>query len=210
MPEPAVAGPVSARLPCDPLDTITFEAYVAARGSWLVGLAARLLADPSHAEDVVQDVLARAYRHWPRIVRRGHPDAYLRAAVVNAATSFFRRAARRERTGADPALFDRPQPDGADDLAERDVAVRLLASLPARQRAVLVLRVVEDLPDSEIARVLGCSESTVRSQAYRGLTAIRRARGLAPVPVTSTTSAAQPTTQPTIQPTTAQGGDDDE
>ncbi|MFN8074204.1 MAG: SigE family RNA polymerase sigma factor [Kineosporiaceae bacterium] len=159
---------------------ITFEAYVAARGAWLVGLAARLLADPCQAEDVVQDVLARAYRHWPRIVRGGHPDAYLRAAVVNATTSFFRRAARRERTGADPALFDRPQPDGSDAHASRDLALRLLAGLPARQRAVLVLRLVEELPDAQIARLLGCSESTVRSQAHRGLATVRAAAGPGP------------------------------
>lgn len=65
------------------------------------------------------------------------------------------------------------EPDNSDLLATRDAAWRLLATLPRRQRAVLVLRFYEDLADQEIAAVLGCAPSTVRSQAARGLAVLR-------------------------------------
>lgn len=65
--------------------------------------------------------------------------------------------------------------DGAEERARHDAAWALLARLPARQRAVLVLRYYEDLPDSEIASVLGCRASTVRSQAARALATLRAA-----------------------------------
>jgi RNA polymerase sigma factor (sigma-70 family) len=65
----------------------------------------------------------------------------------------------------------------ADDLAEgvqrRDTTWLLLATLPRRQRAVLVLRFYEDLPDHDIAAALGCTESTVRSNAARALATLR-------------------------------------
>jgi RNA polymerase sigma factor (sigma-70 family) len=60
------------------------------------------------------------------------------------------------------------------DIEARDAAWQLLATLPRRQRAVLVLRFYEDLDDDAVARVLSCSPSTVRSNAARGLAALRR------------------------------------
>ena len=63
--------------------------------------------------------------------------------------------------------------DGADGHASRDAAWELLARLPRRQRAVLVLRYYEDLSDGQIADVLGCGVSTVRSNASRALSVLR-------------------------------------
>ncbi len=160
---------------------LDFEQFVAARGPALVRLARGLLRDPHHAEDVVQDVLAKALVKWSSIQRADDPDAYVRRMVVNATTSFFRRAVRRERAYEHDRLPVSPHPDGAAAHAERTQMMILLRGLPTKQRAVLVLRHYEGLPDAEIAELLGCSPVTVRSNAHRGLAALREQLRAAPV-----------------------------
>nr|WP_269328685.1 SigE family RNA polymerase sigma factor [Kineosporia babensis] len=152
---------------------LVFEEFVATRGPSLVRLARGLLRDPYLAEDVVQDVLGRALLQWHRVSAANDVDAYVRRMVVNACTSFFRRAARRERTTDSVLVLDTPSTDGAQNRAERDQLIALLRKLPAKQRAVLVLRHYEGLPDSEIAVLMKCSEVTVRSNAHRGLAKLR-------------------------------------
>lgn len=161
---------VRGRAPSVELD---FEQFVAARGPALVRLARGLLRDPHHAEDVVQDVLAKALVKWGRIQRADDPDAYVRRMVVNATTSFFRRAVRRERAYEHEWLPEQSQPDRAGEHAERTRMLELLRGLPTKQRAVLVLRHYEGLPDAEIAELLNCSPVTVRSNAHRGLVSLR-------------------------------------
>jgi len=150
-----------------------FEDFVAARGPALVRIARGLLKDPHQAEDVVQDVLAKALVKWTTVQRADDPDAYVRRMVVNACTSFFRRAARREHARDHDSLPERSVRDASGDVAERDRMLELLRRLPAKQRAVLVLRHYEGLPDAEIADLLGTSPVTVRSNAHRGLAALR-------------------------------------
>lgn len=152
---------------------LDFEEFVAARGPALVRLARGLLRDPHLAEDVVQDVLARALLQWPRVSAARDVDAYVRRMVVNACTSWFRRAARRERVTDQVFVLDRPVADATENLANRELVVALLRRLPAKQRAVLVLRHYEGLADADIARALGSSEVTVRSNAHRGLARLR-------------------------------------
>ena len=152
---------------------LVFEEFVATRGPALVRLARGLLRDPYLAEDVVQDVLGRALLQWSRVSAAHDVDAYVRRMVVNACTSWFRRAARRERATDSVLVLDTPSADGAQNRAERDQLIALLRRLPAKQRAVLVLRHYEGLPDSEIAVLLKCSEVTVRSNAHRGLAKLR-------------------------------------
>jgi RNA polymerase sigma-70 factor (sigma-E family) len=153
--------------------TIDFAEFVLARGPSLVRLARGLLRDPYQAEDVVQDVLAKALLHWSRISGVDAPEAYVRRMVVNGCTSWFRRAARRERPHDNdrlPLMVQRDHSGGVDD---RDRVVALLRTLTYRQRAVLVLRHYEGLADREIAELLGVSEPTVRSLAHRGLARMR-------------------------------------
>lgn len=129
----------------------------------LVRIAATMLGSRAEAEEVVQDAFIAAARQWPR-VREVRP--YVRRAVVNGATGVLRRRAVAERRPADA-----PPADAPSQLVElRD----LLLALPARQRAVLVLRFVDDLTDDEIADTLGCRRATVRSLSARGLAAIRK------------------------------------
>ncbi|MFY1617324.1 SigE family RNA polymerase sigma factor [Micromonospora sp. WMMD736] len=152
---------------------MTFEEYAFARTSALVRLARLLTGDEHRAEDLVQDVLARAYARWGRISRTDQPDAYVRRMLVNAHHSWWRRRRSREVTVA--AVLDRAgDVDEAVGVVERDALWRLVSDLPARQRTVIVLRYYEDLDDTAIAEILACSTGTVRTHAKRALTTLRR------------------------------------
>lgn len=149
-----------------------FEAYVAARGAALVRFAIVLTGDGHRAEDLVQDVLAKAYLRWDRVLAVDPPDVYVRRMIINAAHSWWRRPMNRElpveRTADRPA---RGELDTA--VAERDSMWREISALPARQRAVLALRYYEDLDDETIARILHCAPATVRTHAMRALNTLR-------------------------------------
>ena len=153
-----------------------FDEFVAARGEALLRFGLMLCGDRHLAEDLVQSVLAKAYPRWSRIVAMQRPEAYLKTVLVNEHLRWWRRRSSREVPAAAPVRQREPVgPDDAGRHASRDAAWELLRSLPKRQRAVLVLRYYEDLPDAEIAAILGCAESTVRSQATRALAALRAA-----------------------------------
>ena len=116
------------------------------------------------ADEVVHDAFVRLH---PRLDRIDAPPAYLRATVVNLCLEWRRRAAlARERA-------PRPAPEWAEP-PEIDETWRLLARLPAEQRAVVVLRFYEDLPLAAIAEVLGCRPATVRTRLHRALAKLRK------------------------------------
>ena len=129
-----------------------------------------LTGSAQEAEDLVQDALAKSLRRWRR-VRADNPVAYTRRVMVNTHLARWRRWGARVRLGGVPeAAAD----DGGLARGEDwDTLRRALAVLPSRQRAVLVLRYLEDLPDAAIAVLLGCSPGTVRSHASRGRAALR-------------------------------------
>jgi len=151
-----------------------FADFASSRGPALVRLARGLLRDPYQAEDVVQDVLAKVLVQWGRVNAADDRDAYVRRMVVNACTSWFRRAARREFAHDTATMPERPIADPTSGVDERDRVVALLRRLPTKQRAVLVLRHYEGLPDAAIAALLGSSEVSVRTNAHRGLATLRR------------------------------------
>ena len=152
--------------------TEEYAALVAARAPALLRLAVMLTGDRSEAEDLLQATLVRTQRHAERIAAMAAPAAYLRRALVHEHVSGLRRLRSRVRTGALEG-HDGPGADEAASVDRRDATWRLLATLPRQQRAVLVLRFYEDLPDREIAEALGCSEPTVRSNASRALASLR-------------------------------------
>jgi len=138
---------------------VTFAEYVAARGGALVRFARLLTGDEHRAEDVVQEVLARAYLRWNRIMRTDRPDLYLRRMVINTTNSWWRLRSSQEI----PVnwVADRPQSAGGEShVVERDAIWRLLHTLSRQQRAVLVLRYYEDLDDTTIAEILECEPAT--------------------------------------------------
>ncbi len=129
-----------------------------------------LTGNPQEAEELVQEALAKSLRRWRR-ARVDDPIAYVRTVMVNTHVSQWRRWRARVQLG------DVPEPISDDAGLRRseewDALRRALALLPARQRAVLVLRYFEDLPDPAIAALLTCRPGTVRSLASRGLAALR-------------------------------------
>lgn len=155
----------------------TFDGFVLARGPHLLRFAYSLVGDRGLAEDLVQEALVKAYRRWDGRVGAERPEPYVRRIVVNTFVSWRRRRSSTEVPGPVP---ERSRVDGVDALVQRDLMWRLLAGLPHRQRAVLVLRYFEGLPDSEIAALLGCAEGTVRSLAARAFATLRAHPELAP------------------------------
>jgi len=127
--------------------------------------------DVHTAQDLVQRALAKVWRRWPTVSRGGNPEVYLRRVIVSEDASWHRRRASTESIRA--CVPDQMDADRFTAVDAEDAAWRLLAALPRRQRAVLVLRYLEDWPDRQIAEALGCSEATVRSQASRALAALR-------------------------------------
>ena len=148
-----------------------FDDFVHGRGRALLRFAYVLSGDAHLAEDLVQEVLARMHRRWDRIAAMDNAEAYVRTAVVRQFLSWSRRRAYREAVLAEvpETGFEEPQ----QRVVTRDHMWQLLRGLPRSQRAVLVLRFYCDLPDQEIAALLGCGMSTVRSQAARALTRMR-------------------------------------
>jgi RNA polymerase sigma-70 factor (sigma-E family) len=152
---------------------MTFEEFAATRLPAVLRFAGVLTGDRALAEDVVQDVLIRAYERWRQIGVMDHPESYVRKMVVNEYLSWRRRSWRLVPAGAGADVDRRSIPDHAPGYAERDALLAELGRLPRRQRAVLVLRYYEGLPDAGIAEVLGCAPGTVRGYASRALAALR-------------------------------------
>ncbi|GAB3196591.1 SigE family RNA polymerase sigma factor [Nocardioides hungaricus] len=152
----------------------TYADVVTAHAPALLRLAVMLTGSAADAEDLLQASLLRAARHGDRVAAMTAPAAYLRKVLLNEHHSHGRRLSRRVRTVSSEDVTAEPvAPAGVDTVDLRDEAWRWLATLRPRQRAVLVLRYYEDLPDAEIAGLLGCAETTVRSHAFRGLAALR-------------------------------------
>src|SRR5262249_52104673 len=129
------------------------------------------------AEDLMQQALVKIYRSWPRVRQRESLTNYARTVLLRTWLDEKRRPFRRsELSGA-----ELPQvPDAAADPANgtgrawaRELVHRALLELPRGQRAVLVLRYFDDLSVAETAKVMRCAEGTVKSQAARGLDALR-------------------------------------
>ncbi|WP_232665130.1 RNA polymerase sigma factor [Pseudonocardia sp. TRM90224] len=153
-----------------------FEDFVLAHGPELVAFARRLTMDHHRAEDIVQDVLARMGLAWPRVGLVDDLRAYVFKAVLNDFLSWRRRFSSSERVSADPTEHVAGiAPGFAETVVERQHIAAALGTLRPVQRAVLVLRYYHDLPDAEIAKLLGCREGTVRSHARRALAALRTA-----------------------------------
>lgn len=137
----------------------------------LMRFGVAISGNPHDAEDLVQTALEGTGRRWRHVRAGGEPTAYVKRAMVNAHISRWRRL-RREVLG--DADGHEPAPAAVLPLAERELWVAL-SLLPPRQRAVMVLRYYEDLPEAEIAAVLGCAPGTVKSQASKAMVTLRRA-----------------------------------
>jgi RNA polymerase sigma-70 factor (sigma-E family) len=157
---------------------VTFAEFATARLPALLRYATALTGDRDLAQDVVQDALAKAQTNWRRVERANSPDAYVRQIVLNEYLSWRRRwSVRNIRVAGDHMidLVDRRAAtrDHADAVVDGDDLWARLATLPRKQRAVLVLRYYEQLDDVEIASLLNCAPVTVRSNASKALKTLR-------------------------------------
>lgn len=135
-------------------------------------LAYLLCGDRDRADDLVADAFVKVYRRW----RKGgidNPRAYLRRTVVNEANSRFRRVALERREAARQWGDDRGVKGPDDQVAESEAVAAALAKLPVRQRSAVVLRYYADLPEREVAEILGVSIGTVKSSVSRALERMR-------------------------------------
>jgi RNA polymerase sigma-70 factor (sigma-E family) len=145
---------------------VDFEEFVRARADALMRYAYVLTGDPHDAADLLQEALMRVRSAWHRI--DSGPEGYTRTTMARLHISVWRRRRREHLMPTTPErVYHERGYDGGDGLWEA------LATLPRRQRAVLVLRYYESLSDEEIAGVLGISRGTVRSQASRALDKLR-------------------------------------
>jgi RNA polymerase sigma-70 factor (sigma-E family) len=152
-------------------DEAEFRRYAADRWTSLMRTAYLLTGDHGHAEDLTQTTLANAYASWPRVRRADNVDGYVRRMLVNANARRFRK--RRVPEDLTDDVPTQAVDSDQNALAERGDLLRALATLPYRQRAVVVLRYWEDMSEVEVANLLGCSVGTVKSQASRALAKLR-------------------------------------
>jgi RNA polymerase sigma factor (sigma-70 family) len=133
--------------------TAAFEEVYARLYDRMVRLDLLASAEPVPAEEIVQDAFVQLYRRWDDVAE---PAGYLRVAVLNGCRSWGRRRTLERRQ---PTVAPAEVTVSADGLAVRQ-ALRVLTD---RQRAAVVLRYFEDLPEAEIARLMGCRPGTVKS-----------------------------------------------
>jgi RNA polymerase sigma-70 factor (sigma-E family) len=156
-----------------------FEEFVRGRSAHLFMLALLLTGqNRAEAEDLLQIALERAYRRRASLSRDRDPEPYVRRALVNASIDRWRALRWHAEQRLEAADCGSAVDDRTSELANRDLLLRSLAVLPPRQRAVLVLRYWEDMPEAEIAGLLGCGVGTVKSQASRALRRLRELAGV--------------------------------
>jgi RNA polymerase sigma-70 factor (sigma-E family) len=157
----------------DQLAEREYREFVATRHAALFRVALLLTGHREDAEDLLQTALTKLALHWTRLARSASADAYVRKILYHQQVGRWRsRRYRSEQVTASP-----PDAGAAGDLAH-DSALRVtlatvLDQLTQRQRAVIVLRYYEDLPEAEVAQILNCSVGTVRSQTHRSLARLR-------------------------------------
>ncbi|MFI1887355.1 SigE family RNA polymerase sigma factor [Streptomyces jumonjinensis] len=153
-----------------------FRAFVVTRWPRMLRTARLLTGNHHDAEDLVQVALAKAYVKWERVQRADNPDAYVWRIMINANADRLRLLRVREwLTNRFP---ETAAPDRTDGIAERGALADALQRLSARQRAVIVLRYLEDHSETEVARMLGTRVGTVRSHTARALCRLREQPGV--------------------------------
>ena len=136
-------------------------------------LAYAMCGDWHRADDLVQEALERVYAAWPRAHTATDPGAYLRTTLVRRMFSEARRPWRRREHSRDE-LPESSAGDHAGGVVHRLDLAGALAGLTVKQRAVVVLRYLEDRPVDEVATILGIAAGTVKRQSHDALARLRR------------------------------------
>lgn len=157
-----------------------FRAHYA--GLWR--LATLLLGDAAAAEEAVQEAFARTFAGWWRLRRPEAAQGYLRAAVVNECRSRGRRRSREDRGNRLTWAGERaPSPWQGEQVGEILAVLEAVRALPPRQREAVVLRFYEDLSEAAIARAMGCTVGTVKSQLAKARATLAQALAEPPADV---------------------------
>ncbi|MET7421243.1 SigE family RNA polymerase sigma factor [Dactylosporangium sp. NPDC005555] len=161
----------------DPATKHEFTQFVEQRSHALFRFAYALTGAQHAAEDLLQGALAKALLKWPGIT--DHPESYVKRIMYRDWISVWRYRHRRPETlTAEP-----PEKAVADPSERTDLRLVLrdaLRVLTPRQRAVIVLRYLDDMTEQQVAELLGCSTGTVASLTSRALSKLRRAAANAP------------------------------
>ncbi|MEV4317023.1 SigE family RNA polymerase sigma factor [Actinocrispum sp. NPDC049592] len=162
---------------------MTFEDFATARLPALLRYATVLTNDPHLAEDIVQEVLLKVHRKWKRVRDAPAPEAYVHRMVTNQFLSWRRRRSWNEAPRSPQQMIElgTAANDAMTRVDDRDELLARIARLPGRQRVALVLRYFSDLPDEQIAGLMGCRVVTVRSHISRALSTLRITPALEPV-----------------------------
>lgn len=144
-------------------------------------IARRMVHSHEDASDVTQEVLIRVHRALPRFAGRAQLRTWLFRITVNLCLDFAARRSRDVLTGVSDLLKEpaaHPD-DGPAEWAERrelgETVARAIDLLPPRQRAMVVLRVYQDLPYADISRIMGCAEGTVKATMFAAFGKLRKA-----------------------------------
>jgi RNA polymerase sigma-70 factor (sigma-E family) len=154
-------------------DDADFNEFAELRYGELLRIAYLLTGSSHDAEDLVQSALVKVMRRWHKV---DDPLAYLRRTMANEHITWWRRLRSREAVGVEP-----PEPrvdDATDRVAQQQTVLAALRKLPPRTRVVVVLRYLDDMPEAQVATLLGWPLGTVKSQASRGLSRLRNLLGV--------------------------------
>jgi RNA polymerase sigma-70 factor (sigma-E family) len=153
---------------------VDFAEFVLGRTPALLRFAYLLTGDSHLAEDLVQEAFVRAHRRWSSISHDDGPEPYVRKVILRQFLSW-----RRRKSAGELPVADLPDRASVEELESRIVQAdemwAVLGTLSRAQRAVMILRYYEDLPDADIARLLNCSPATVRVHAFNALGKLRAA-----------------------------------
>lgn len=148
----------------------SFEAWARARQQVMVRNAYLLTGDYQRAEDLVQEALIRAAQRWD-VLEDGNPDGWVRSVIYRQHVSWWRKTRRESSVEQVP---DSPVVVAADGSL---ALMEAFSRLTPRQRAVMILRYIEDRTVADTAFVLGVTDGTVKKQSAL---AIERLRSVAP------------------------------
>ena len=154
---------------------------VRALGRLAFAVAYRILRNAADAEDIAQEAVTRTAVRWRRV--RDYPEAFVQRVATNLAIGLLRRSATASRHNAEQRSDARSDPRHDDlPVADRLDLAHAIARLPRRQREVVTLRYLADLPERDVASILGVSPGSVKQHATRGLSSLRSALTPRPEP----------------------------
>jgi len=148
-----------------------YREFVGSRAASLHRTAYLLCGDWHLANDLVQETFIHVFRHWWRVQRADNQNAYVKRILINEFKRHWRHYGGLP-VHADTDHLGSAVPDVSDEVVNRAELLRALLTLPARQRATVVLRYLEGMSERETAAVMRCSEGTVKSQTARALNAL--------------------------------------